>query len=569
MRRIRPIYAALIVAGLLTLKVSAQATSQEPSGTVTTAPSLPITLPGSSRNELPSPAPLAVQVALDAGAGNSQSGAPPQSIMFAGRQSGATAGPRATSFKPVALDSTTTGDQYVSGRALIGATSYPPLEKLHVAGGNITVRAPSNGNGMISPFIGFGPAGSAYSRTNAYIAAQYANPWYTSSDLVFYTTSASDITTVNASEKLRISGSGNVGIGTTAPVSKLSVYSAGPTSIAMGNTAISAGQLGMVIGSLSGRADNQADQSASASFGGVKIITDDTNWYKGRLGFFTNNIDGTAPYLYAVEKEKMTISANGNVGIGATSPIGLLQIGSTFPARFEDAATGGILNGVVLDMTGSSEIHLGGLQIGNMAMPIIQTTGGAGVSPLQLNLSSDNDVVIGSSSSAHGLQVNSLPTATSSFSGNVTVIGTMTAGTVYAKYQDVAEWVPASESMPAGTVVVISDATNNTVTPSTSAYDTGVAGVVSPTPGLLLGMASDSKAKIATTGRVKVRVDASKYPIRKGDLLVTSDRPGMAMKSEPLDVGGTKIHRPGTLIGKALEPLAGGEGEILVLLSLQ
>jgi hypothetical protein len=41
------------------------------------------------------------------------------------------------------------------------------------------------------------------------------------------------------------------------------------------------------------------------------------------------------------------------------------------------------------------------------------------------------------------------------------------------------------------------------------------------------------------------------------------------MKSEPLDLGGVKIHRPGTLIGKALEPLAKGQGEILVLLSLQ
>jgi hypothetical protein len=41
------------------------------------------------------------------------------------------------------------------------------------------------------------------------------------------------------------------------------------------------------------------------------------------------------------------------------------------------------------------------------------------------------------------------------------------------------------------------------------------------------------------------------------------------MFSEPLDLGGTKIHRPGTLNGKALEPLPTGEGEILVLLSLQ
>ncbi len=41
------------------------------------------------------------------------------------------------------------------------------------------------------------------------------------------------------------------------------------------------------------------------------------------------------------------------------------------------------------------------------------------------------------------------------------------------------------------------------------------------------------------------------------------------MFSEPVDLGGIRMHRPGTIIGKALEPLAGGEGEILVLLSLQ
>jgi len=41
------------------------------------------------------------------------------------------------------------------------------------------------------------------------------------------------------------------------------------------------------------------------------------------------------------------------------------------------------------------------------------------------------------------------------------------------------------------------------------------------------------------------------------------------MKSQAVDFGGIRIHRPGTLIGKALEPLATGTGEILVLLSLQ
>ena len=119
------------------------------------------------------------------------------------------------------------------------------------------------------------------------------------------------------------------------------------------------------------------------------------------------------------------------------------------------------------------------------------------------------------------------------------------------------------------TVVVLNRERRNEVMPSSAAYDMTVAGIVSAQPGIILGEASSSKAMIATAGRVKARVDATRAPIRIGDLLVTSDRPGMAMRSEPIDVGGVKIHRPGTLIGKALEPLEGGEGEILVLLSLQ
>jgi hypothetical protein len=75
--------------------------------------------------------------------------------------------------------------------------------------------------------------------------------------------------------------------------------------------------------------------------------------------------------------------------------------------------------------------------------------------------------------------------------------------------------------------------------------------------------------KVATTGRVKVRVDANAGAIEIGDLLVTGSKAGTAMKSQPFNLGGVEIHRPGTILGKALEALAEGEGEILVLLSLQ
>ena len=41
------------------------------------------------------------------------------------------------------------------------------------------------------------------------------------------------------------------------------------------------------------------------------------------------------------------------------------------------------------------------------------------------------------------------------------------------------------------------------------------------------------------------------------------------MRSVPVNVGPVSVHRPGTLVGKALEPLREGQGEILVLLTLQ
>ena len=41
------------------------------------------------------------------------------------------------------------------------------------------------------------------------------------------------------------------------------------------------------------------------------------------------------------------------------------------------------------------------------------------------------------------------------------------------------------------------------------------------------------------------------------------------MRSMPVTVNGQTMHRPGTIIGKAMQPLASGSGEIMVLLSMQ
>ena len=153
--------------------------------------------------------------------------------------------------------------------------------------------------------------------------------------------------------------------------------------------------------------------------------------------------------------------------------------------------------------------------------------------------------------------------------GDAHIAGTLTGTNIQATYQDLAEWVPATADLAPGTVVALNPDASNSVMPASKAYDTTVAGVVSAQPGITLGIGGADKEMIATTGRVKVKVTTAAGAIKVGDLLVSSDKSGVAMRSNPIEVSGVTMHRPGTIIGKALEPLASGDGEILVLLSMQ
>ena len=290
---------------------------------------------------------------------------------------------------------------------------------------------------------------------------------------------------------------------------------------------------------------------------------------------FTNS--GSTSLWGGPDALRITNFASGPLILSANQSNILLYPQATthfLPVQFRDATAAGYPLGTELKMDGNSFITVSNLQLGVAAVPVIQSLGAAGTSPLRLNWTSDNDVIVGTAGSNKGLRVESV--GPSSVAGSLSVGGAMTVngdmsvnGLILAKYQDVAEWVPAMTPLPAGMVVVLDGTRSNHVIASSRSYDTTVAGVVSARPGIALGEAGDSKALVATTGRVLVRVDASANPIAIGDLLVTSDKPGVAMKSVPIDVQGVKMHRPGTVIGKALEPLESGEGEILVLLGLQ
>jgi hypothetical protein len=118
-----------------------------------------------------------------------------------------------------------------------------------------------------------------------------------------------------------------------------------------------------------------------------------------------------------------------------------------------------------------------------------------------------------------------------------------------------------------GTVLVIDK--EGSLRESSEAYDKKVAGVVSGAGeyrhGILLDgrPSNEPRVALALTGKVYCKVDAQYSPIEVGDMLTTSPTPGHAMKATEA------VKAFGSVIGKALRPLAEGQGLVPILVSLQ
>ena len=366
-------------------------------------------------------------------------------------------------------------------------------------------------------------------------------------------------------ELLRLQSNGFVGIGTAAPNRKL--------DISYGGDGITFGQPTDNTQAIQTYIDNHwADRAAyvNGCCNGL-LIQPDVGWvaigtsnptgaYKlevagqifsstGGYRFPDNTVQTTAVPVTSWTRTgsggQFILSTPDRVGIGTTTPNGMLDVQS---------AGDGIVFWKPTDNVQSIQTYIDG-QWTN------RSTYAGGCCNLLVLEPDAGTVAIGTMSAD--------TTKKLYVSGNAHFTGTVSAGIIHANYQDLAEWVPASDDLEAGTVVVLDTRTDNTVKASARPYDTSVAGVISTQPGIALGVAGADKELVATTGRVKVKVDDTNGPILIGDLLVTSNKPGYAMKSVPIEVAGIAMHRPGTIVGKALEPLAGGEGEILVLLSMQ
>ncbi len=113
-------------------------------------------------------------------------------------------------------------------------------------------------------------------------------------------------------------------------------------------------------------------------------------------------------------------------------------------------------------------------------------------------------------------------------------------------------------SLPAGSVVALDPGSHRFV-PATADLAGSVVGVAASPPDA--GAPESEALLLAVAGLVRCRVDAGYGAVLPGDLLAASPTPGHAMRvSDPM---------PGTVVAKALEPLASGTGTILAIVMLR
>jgi hypothetical protein len=250
----------------------------------------------------------------------------------------------------------TSGITYINGSIGIGTTS--PSAKLHIMTDAIyagifnttTITASSTAISIGGYTTGVGGAGGSST-----IRSYHNHGSTTATSLAFEVN--------GTSEAMRITSSGNVGIGNTSPITKLTLNSyTGSRLPYIQNTAYSIDAGGITIGSstttgnkaggidltnntygvgyyspimtFSSLSSNSVYNNAYAGIWGVVAGQgSDANWVKGDLAF------GTA-VSYGIE-ERMRISSNGFVGIGTTSPAGALHVATFGQYSYFSGNSGG------------------------------------------------------------------------------------------------------------------------------------------------------------------------------------------------------------------------------------
>jgi hypothetical protein len=363
----------------------------------------------------------------------------------------------------------------------------------------------------------------------------------------------------NGAEALRVGATGNVGVGTSTPGARLHV-NGGRNN-----------EWGLIV------------SSAGGSAYGLKI---NHGWHGNDVPVLqANALDGSR------EVPRFVVKAHGRVGIGTTAPTAQLHV--VGPIRADSTATAaGTYDEFVAGTAPSYDFRNESnreLRIqsfndeGSYHQYLLyngRITGGTVGSPQYTQgyyqrfcgiefAGGDIHFLVNTGPASQGSQQPITATRALSIesSGRVVVPGDiMLANADCAEEFDVADDVAAdAAAAEPGTVMAVDEA--GAVRPCASAYDKRVAGVISGAGDLRPGIVLDRRASrrrrvpIALMGKVYCKVDADYAPIAAGDLLTTSPSPGRAMKASDPELS------LGAVIGKALRPLAAGQGAIPVLVA--
>lgn len=175
----------------------------------------------------------------------------------------------------------------------------------------------------------------------------------------------------------------------------------------------------------------------------------------------------------------------------------------------------------------NTTIYLGNAQISANATALVMTNPAGGQTVF--------------SGATPSLNVSTISATGNITAGNLIALGTVKGVTIDSTNADLAERYQSDAEYAPGTVVVFGG--DREITQSKDYADARIAGVISTAPAYCMNTDFPGLA-VALMGRVPCRVTGT---IRKGDLLTSSQIPGVATNIEP------SRYQPGCVIGKALE----------------
>jgi hypothetical protein len=200
-----------------------------------------------------------------------------------------------------------------------GSASTAAIERVRIASdGNV-------GIGTTNPSSRLHISGSSSTTITITDDALYTNSISNDNSVMTYTVDTGNAAAASAdhvfkrytTELVRINASGNVGIGTTSPVSKLHVYSGNGTAQIFNQlqlTNMGTPNTGDIVG-IGFAAGESTQYGVKGSIGFIRTDT----FGRGAITFYTNNTAGTE--TVSTSNERMRIDASGGINIGTPSQL--------------------------------------------------------------------------------------------------------------------------------------------------------------------------------------------------------------------------------------------------------